>query len=102
MKQKRIEPAKRHGTGLPTVLVLLLAALPLAGCTQATASRVDARTFKIEGPEMGILSDAPNRRLAAHICPKGYRVLDSQSHKGGPDRATDDQDSMTIWTIRCI
>jgi hypothetical protein len=82
--------------------LLLLALLLLTACTEATASRVDERTFKIEGPEMGILSDAPNRRMAARICPMGYRVLDSESHKGGPDRATDDQDTMTTWTIRCI
>jgi hypothetical protein len=81
-----------------TVLVLLL----LAACTEATASRVDERTFRIEGPEMGILSDAPNRRIATRVCPKGYRVLDSATHKGGADRATDSTDNVTVWTIRCI
>ena len=81
---------------------IFLVALLLAACTEATASRVDERTFKIEGPSMGIITDAPNRRLANRLCPKGYRVLDTASHKGGPDRATDNQDTMTVWTIRCI
>ena len=80
----------------------LLALVVLAACSEATASRVDDRTFKIEGPGMGIASDAPNRRLATRLCPKGYRVMDSTSHRGGPDRAIDDSDIMTIWTIRCI
>ena len=81
---------------------ILFLALLLAACTEATASRVDERTFKIEGPGLGIASDAPNRRLAARLCPKGYRVLDEESRKGGPDRATSDTDAMTIWTIRCL
>ena len=81
---------------------LLLALLLLAACTEATASRVDERTFKIEGPAMGMVSDAPNRRLATRLCPKGYRVIASESHKGGPDRAVDDTDTMTTWTVRCL
>ena len=86
-------------------VVVLLAILTLAACTEATASRVDEQTFRIEGPSMGIVSDAPNRRVATRVCPKGYRVLDSESHKGGADRAayqTGDDSSMTVWTIRCI
>ena len=82
--------------------VILLLALFLAACTEATASRVDDRTFKIQGPELGMASDVPNRRLANRLCPTGYRVLGSESHKGGPDRATDSTDVMTVWTIRCI
>jgi hypothetical protein len=83
--------------------LLLLSLLLLAACTEATASRVDDRTFRIEGPGVPGGSEAPNRRLANRVCPKGYRVLDSESHKGGPDRATDDHDTiMTVWTIRCI
>jgi hypothetical protein len=81
---------------------LLLGLLLLAACTEATASRVDERTFRIEGPGMGMVSDAPNRRVANRICPKGYRVIDSATHRGGADRATDETNSMTIWTIRCI
>lgn len=80
----------------------LLGLLLLAACTEATASRVDERTFRIEGPAMGVITDAPNRRLANRVCPKGYRVIDSESHKGGPDRVTSEQDVMTVWTIRCL
>lgn len=83
----------------PAIFLLLLG---LAACTEATASRVDERTFKIQGPELGVASDAPNQRLATRLCPKGYRVLDSESHKGGTDRVTDSTDIMTTWTIRCI
>jgi hypothetical protein len=82
--------------------LMLLAMLLLAACTEATASRVDERTFKIEGPAMGIISSGPNQRIANRICPKGFRVLDEATHKGGPDRATDSVDTMTVWTIRCI
>ena len=83
----------------PAMLLLLLA---LAACTEATASKVDERTFKVQGPELGVASDAPNQRLANRLCPKGYRVVDSASHKGGTDRVTDSTDVMTTWTIRCI
>ena len=83
-------------------VILVLGLLLLAACTEATASRVDERTFRIEGPGMGMVSDAPNRRVANRICPKGYRVIDSETHRGGPDRATDESNSMTVWTIRCI
>jgi hypothetical protein len=81
---------------------ILLVVLLLAACTEATASRVDERTFKIQGPELGVASDAPNQRLANRLCPKGYRVLGSESHKGGTDRVTDSTDFTTTWTIRCI
>ena len=82
--------------------LLLLAVLLLAACTEATASRVDDRTYRVEGPGIPGGSEGPNRRLANRLCPKGYRVVDSETHKGGPDRTTDDQNDMTIWTIRCI
>ena len=82
-------------------IVLLFAPL-LAACTESTASRVDERTFKIESPPMAGDANGPNRRLASRICPKGYRVIDSESHKGGPDRATDEDQPVTIWHIRCI
>jgi hypothetical protein len=81
---------------------IFLVALLLAACTEATASRVDERTFKIQGPELGTASDAPNQRLANRLCPRGYRVLDTKSNKGGSDRVTDSTDIMTTWTIRCI
>jgi hypothetical protein len=83
-------------------MAVLVITLAVGGCTQATASRVDERTFKIDGPAMGMASDAPNRRLAERLCPKGFRILDSRTQAGGPDRAIDTTDRMTIWTIRCI
>jgi hypothetical protein len=83
-------------------LCLLLCLLPLAACTESSASRIDDRTFRIEDPGVSGGSEAPNRRLANRLCPKGYRLIDSESHKGGPDRVTDDQNTTTIWTIRCI
>jgi hypothetical protein len=81
---------------------IFLVPVLLAACTEATASRVDDRTYKIQGPELGTASDAPNQRLANRLCPRGYRVLGSESHKGGTDRVTDSTDIMTTWTIRCI
>ena len=83
-------------------LILAGTALLLAACTEAMATKVDDRTFKIDGPAMGMVSDAPNQRLANRLCPKGYRVIESRSQAGGPDRATDSTDRSTIWTIRCI
>jgi hypothetical protein len=83
-------------------IVVVLSALLLAACTEAEANKIGERTFRIEGPAMGPISDAPNKRLAARLCPNGYRVLDSQSHRGGADRVTSDSDTMTVWTIRCL
>ena len=86
-------------------VVSILLLLVLAACTEASASRVDERTFQIEGPAMGIISDAPNQRLANRLCPKGYRVLDSGSHKGGAERLhyqPGDAGQTSVWTIRCI
>ena len=80
---------------------LLLVPL-LAACTESAATRVGDGTFKIEGPPMAGDSAAPNRRLAGRICPKGYRVLNSETHKGGADRATDEDMPVTTWRIRCI
>jgi hypothetical protein len=84
------------------LLSALLVAPLLAACTQATASRVGERTYKIEGPPIASESTGPNRRLASRICPKGYLVLDSETHKGGMDRATDGNLPVTTWRIRCI
>ena len=87
----------------PLLLAALLLLMPLlAGCTESTASRVDERTFRVESPAMAGNAEATNRRLANRICPKGYRVVDSESHKGGPDRATDADLPVTGWTIRCL
>lgn len=87
------------------VVLLLLALAMLAACSEATANRVDDRTFRIEGPGIPGGSDAPNTRLASRVCPHGYRVLDTQSNKGGPDRAAyqaGEDATTTVWTIRCL
>jgi hypothetical protein len=85
-------------------LFLLIALLALAACAEASGSRVDERTFRIEGPAMASASDASIRRLANRYCPKGYYVLDQASHRGGPDRAAymPGDDPVSVWTIRCI
>jgi hypothetical protein len=83
-------------------LVLFAALLALAACTKATASRIDERTFKIEGPGIPGGSDAPNRRLAAQLCPGGYRVLDSATRIGTPDGYLQEPGDYTNWTIRCL
>jgi hypothetical protein len=85
--------------------LLPLAALALAACAgnDAQMTRIDARTFKIESPEIPGGSAAPNRRLANQLCPNGYRLLNEDAHKGGPDRAIYDQQNITtIWFVRCL
>ena len=76
--------------------------LALAACTQAAASRVDDRTFKIEGPNVPGGSDTPNKRLAARLCPNGYRVLDAITRRNTPDGYRDELGNFTNWTIRCL
>ena len=85
--------------------LLPLTALALAACAgnDAQMTRIDARTFKIESPEIPGGSAAPNRRLAQQLCPNGYRLLNGDAHKGGPDRAIyDQQNTTTIWFVRCL
>jgi hypothetical protein len=86
-------------------LLFVLLALFLVGCSQADAVRVGERDFRIEGPPIAGGSDTPNKRLASQLCPGGFRVLDTKSVRGGPDRAMsmpDDLGTTTIWTIRCL
>jgi len=83
-------------------LVLLLALAALAACTQAQATRLDDRTFRIEGPGVPGGAEAPNRREAERLCPKGYRVIDQEEHRGGPNRYVDEPAVYTNWTIRCL
>jgi hypothetical protein len=78
---------------------VLLAILALAGCaSEATASRVDNRTFAIHGPGVPGGSEAPNRRLAIRLCPNGYRVLNQDVRRN----VNDEGGVFTNWTIRCI
>lgn len=82
--------------------LLLIAIIALAACSEASISRIDNRTFVIEGPGIPGGSDAPNRRLAERVCPGGYRVMDKTVHQGTPDRARDEPGTFTNWTIRCL
>ncbi|MGH7093639.1 MAG: hypothetical protein ACREFB_08925 [Stellaceae bacterium] len=87
--------------------ILIVAAL--AGCTRATASKVDANTFRIQGPPLAGGSSGPDRELAQQICPRGYRVLNETNFSGGSsltDRGAhadmEDPGTTTSWTVRCL
>jgi hypothetical protein len=83
-------------------ILLMALLLGVAGCTEATMSKLDSRTFKIDSGGIPGGSDAPNRRMAERACPGGYRVLDQEVHRGTPDRARDEPGVFTTWTIRCL
>jgi hypothetical protein len=84
-------------------LFLLIAILGLSACTGATLTKIDSRTYRLETDAIPGGSDAPNRRLAEHACPGGYRVLDSRASNYTPDRAREDPSGVfTTWTIRCL
>jgi hypothetical protein len=83
---------------LPTIAILLL-----VGCSDSEATRIGDRTYRIVSAEIPGGAEGPNRRLAERLCPGGYRKLDEQAHKGGPDRAIyDEQNITTIWVIKCL
>jgi hypothetical protein len=86
------------------VATLLLSPAALSACTslQASATKVDDRTFRIEGPGVPGGAEAPNRRTAERVCPNGYRVLDSARHKEGQGDIGSDSSISTTWTIRCL
>ena len=77
---------------------LVLVQTQLAACTEPFASRVDDRTFRLEGPAVPGGAEAPNRRMALRLCPGGYRVLDQRSFK--PESG--DSAIQTDWLIRCL
>jgi hypothetical protein len=83
-------------------LLLLLALIPLAACTGASLSKLDYRTYQIQSDGVPGGSTAPNRRVAAEVCPGGYRVLSDLVHQNTPDRARDEPGVFTTWTIRCL
>lgn len=80
----------------------VLAVLVLAGCTEAAATRVADRTFRIDGPGLPSQSDAPNRRVAERVCPNGYHVVDQIVRRNTPDGHRDEPGMFTNWTIRCL
>jgi len=92
----------RAGRSVILPLLPLLGIAVMTGCTEATASRVGERTFRIEGPGLPAESTAPNRRVAERICPGGYRVIDEITRRNTPDGNRDEPGMFTNWTIRCI
>ncbi|MGH7113010.1 MAG: hypothetical protein ACREE9_00760 [Stellaceae bacterium] len=80
----------------------LLTLLALTACTGASLSKLDYRTFQIQSDAIPGGSDAPNRRVAAQVCPGGYRVLTNTESRNTPDRARDEPGVFTTWTIRCL
>jgi hypothetical protein len=85
--------------------LLLLLAVTLAACNvnQSEASRIGDRTYRIISPEVAGGAEGPNRRLAQQLCPNGFRKLDEEAHKGGPDRVDFYEHNITtIWTIKCL
>jgi hypothetical protein len=86
---------------LAATLVLVNAGL--VSCTAPSfATKVDDRTFKIEGPGVPGGADAPNRRTAERVCPGGYRVVDQQRFKGDAPGLGGDSTTYTNWVIRCL
>jgi len=83
-------------------LLLLLVVLTVAGCTEATASRIDNRTFRIDGPGVPGGSSAPDQRMASRVCPDGYRVLSQVERRNTPDGYSDEPGVFTNWVIRCL
>jgi len=78
------------------------AMLALAGCTKATASRIDDRTLRIEGPGLPSGSTAPNRCVAERVCPKGYRGLKELERRNTSDGPRSEEGIFTNRTIRSI
>ena len=78
--------------------LVLAPLLLLVACTaQSQATKIDDRTYRIEGPGVPGGAEAPNRRLAVRVCPGGYRVLDSTRFKRDVGEGT-----FTNWVIRCL
>jgi hypothetical protein len=85
------------------ILSSVVVVLAVAGCTTATISKLDYRTFKIEDSGVPGGSTAPNRRVAEQICPSGYRVMDERVRNGTRDGYSEDRGEVfTTWTIRCL
>jgi hypothetical protein len=86
-------------------LLLLAAALTACAQGQSSFSQVGERTYRIESEPIPGGATGPNHRLAMQLCPGGYRLINSQAMKGGPDRAKsspDDLATTTIWVVKCI
>lgn len=86
---------------LATVLLVPVRLVCCAGTMQASATKIDDRTFRVEGPEVPGGALAPNRRVAERVCPSGYRVLDSTRSKEGCSDGCS-AGITTTWVIRCL
>jgi hypothetical protein len=86
---------------LIATLLLVPAGLVACGPLQSSATKIDDRTFRVEGPGVPGGAEAPNRRMAERVCPGGYRVLDSTRHKEGCSDGCEAAIS-TTWVIRCL
>jgi hypothetical protein len=85
------------------ILLLLAVAVAVAGCTEATASRLGEHTYLIQGPGIPGGSTAPDQRVASRLCPEGYRVIKSIERKNTPDGYSYEPNGVyTTWTIRCL
>ncbi len=63
-------------------LLLMPAGLTSCGAMQSQATKIDDRTYRIEGPGVPGGAEAPNRRMASRVCPGGYRVLELDAFQG--------------------
>jgi hypothetical protein len=86
---------------LAITLLLMPAGLASCGAMQSQATKIDERTYRIEGPAVPGSAEAPNRRVAERVCPGGYRVLDSTRSKEGCTDGCSGGIS-TNWVIRCL
>ena len=93
---------RKTGVAAIASLLVMSGMAVMTGCTEATASRVADRTFRIEGPGLPVESTAPNRRVAERMCPGGYRVLDEITRRNTPDGNRDEPGMFTNWMIRCL
>jgi hypothetical protein len=82
--------------------LLLLGLVVVAGCSEAQSSRIDNRTYAIQGPGVPGGAEGPNRREAMRRCPKGYRVISSSERRNTPDGYADEEGVFANWTIRCL
>ena len=82
-------------------LLLIPAALASCAAMTASATKIDDRTFRVEGPEVPGGVEAPNRRVAERVCPGGYRVLGTTRSKEGCSDGCNAAIT-TNWVIRCL
>jgi hypothetical protein len=85
------------------LIALILVSAELAACSamQSSATKIDDRTYRVEGPGVPGGAEAPNRRTAERVCPGGYRVLDTTRSKEGCTNGCSGATS-TNWVIRCL